>query len=50
MDVKQRIAEANRQAASCITENDPYWVDIRPAGECVEGLEDHMILRGLGEG
>lgn len=44
MDVKQRIAEANRQAASCITENDPYWVDIRPAGECVEGLEDHMIL------
>ena len=44
MDVKQRIAEANRQAASCITENDPYWVDIRPAGKCVEGLEDHMIL------
>ena len=44
MDVKQRIAEANRQAAACMTENDPYWVDIRPAGECVEGLEDHMIL------
>lgn len=44
MDVKQRIAEANQQAAECLTENDPYWVDIRPAGECVEGLEDHMIL------
>ncbi|MBQ7183108.1 MAG: DUF1116 domain-containing protein [Clostridia bacterium] len=44
MDIKQRIAEANQRAAACLTENDPYWVDIRPAGECVEGLEDHMIL------
>ena len=44
MDIKQRIAEANQQAAACLTENNPYWVDIRPAGECVEGLEDHMIL------
>ena len=44
MDVKQLIAEANRRAAACLTDNDPYWVDIKPAGECVEGLEDHMIL------
>ena len=44
MDVKQLIAEANQRAAACLTDNDPYWVDIRPAGECVEGLEDHMIL------
>ncbi len=44
MDVKQIIAEANWQTAECLTENNPYWVDIRPAGECVEGLEDHMIL------
>lgn len=44
MDIKQKIAEANQRAARCLTENDPYWVDIRPAGECVEGLEDHMIL------
>ncbi len=44
MDVKQRIAQANQQAAACLTDNNPYWVDIRPAGECVEGLEDHMIL------
>ena len=44
MDVKQRIAEANERAAACLTENDPVWVDIKPAGECVEGLEDHMIL------
>ena len=44
MDIKERIAQANQQAAACLTENDPVWVDIRPAGECVEGLEDHMIL------
>ena len=44
MDIKQRISEANARAAACLTEADPVWVDIRPAGECVEGLEDHMIL------
>lgn len=44
MDIKQLIAQANEKAAACLTDNDPYWVDIKPAGECVEGLEDHMIL------
>lgn len=44
MDVKQLITKANEQAAACLTENDPVFVDIRPAGECVEGLTDHMIL------
>ncbi len=44
MDVKQLIAEANQKAAACLTDNDPFWVDIKPAGECVEGLEDYMIL------
>ena len=44
MDVKQKIAQANQQAAACLTDNDPVWVEVRPAGECVEGLEDHMIL------
>ena len=44
MDIKEKIRLANEQAAACLTENDPYWVDIRPAGECVDGLEDHMIL------
>lgn len=44
MDIKQRINQANQQAAACLTDGDPVWVDIRPAGECVEGLEDHMIL------
>lgn len=44
MDTKQIIFEANQRAAACITESDPWWVDVKPAGECVEGLEDHMIL------
>lgn len=44
MDVKQKIAQANQQAVACLTENNPYWVDIRPAGECVQGLTDRMIL------
>jgi hypothetical protein len=44
VDIKERIAQANAQAAACLTENDPIWVDIQPAGECVAGLEDHMIL------
>lgn len=44
MDIKQMIAEANQKAAACLTDNNPYWVDIKPAGECVEGLKDHMIL------
>ena len=44
MDIRERIAQANQQAVACIIDSDPYWVDIRPAGECVEGLEDHMIL------
>jgi len=43
-DIKQKIAEANKAAAACLTDNDPWWMDIRPAGECIEGLEDHMIL------
>lgn len=43
-DIKQKIAEANKTAVACLTDNDPWWVDVRPAGEVVEGLEDHMIL------
>ena len=44
MDIRERIAQANQQAVASIVDSDPCWIDIRPAGECVEGLEDHMIL------
>jgi hypothetical protein len=44
MDVRERITAANEQAVQAIIKSDPVWVDILPAGECVNGLEDRMIL------
>lgn len=44
MDLKQKIEQANEQAVHCVIDADPVWVDILPAGECVEGLHDRMIL------
>ena len=44
MTVKEKISAANEQAVSRIVNSDPVWVDILPAGEVIEGLEDHMIL------
>ena len=44
MEIRDRIKAANDAAVHCIIDSDPYWVDAQPAGECVEGLEDHMIL------
>ena len=44
MDIREKINQANAEAVRCLTDSDPVWVDIQPAGECVEGLEDHMIL------
>ena len=44
MDIREKIAAANEEAVRCIVDSDPVWIDIQPAGECVEGLEDHMIL------
>ena len=49
MDIRERITQANQQAVACIIDSDPYWVDIRPAGECVEGLEDHAAQARHGE-
>lgn len=43
-NIKEKIEQANKAAAACLTDNDPWWADVRPAAECVEGLEDHMIL------
>lgn len=44
MDIRERINQANEEAVKCLVDCDPVWIDIQPAGECVEGLEDHMIL------
>jgi len=44
VDLKQRIDEANREAAAILVAASPVLVDIAPAGEVIEGLEDRMIL------
>lgn len=44
MNIKEKIAVANQEAVNNIIDSNPYWIGIKPAIECVEGLEDHMIL------
>ena len=44
MGLKEKIEAANEKAVGDVINSNPVWVDILPAGECVEGLEDHMIL------
>ncbi len=44
MSIQEKIKEANERAVHCIIDSDPVWVDVLPAGECIDGLEDHMIL------
>ena len=39
----EKIDAANEAAADMIIESDPAWVDIKPAGEVVEGLEDYTV-------
>ena len=43
MDIKERIAAANKEAVSRFIDNDPYWVGVMQAKDIIEGFEDHMI-------
>jgi len=43
MDIKQKIEQANEEAAKRIGAGDPVLVDIAPAGEVVPGMEGQMI-------
>lgn len=43
-DIREKIKAANEKAVNYIINSDPAWVDILPAGEVIEGLEDHMII------
>lgn len=43
-NISRKIAEANEKAVNHIIQSDPVWVDILPAGEVVDGLEDYMII------
>jgi len=39
-----RMKEANEKAVNCIINSDPAWVDILPAIDVIDGMEDYMIL------
>lgn len=39
----EKIARANEEAADMVINADPVWVDVRPAGEVVEGLGDYTV-------
>jgi len=43
-DINAKIKEANERAVNCIINSDPYWVDVLPAGEVIEGLDDYTII------
>ncbi|MCX6619251.1 MAG: DUF1116 domain-containing protein, partial [Acidobacteria bacterium] len=44
MDIKQKIEEANEEAANRLNRGDPVLVDIAPAGEVIPGLAGKMII------
>jgi hypothetical protein len=43
MDIKQKIENANEEAAQRLSSGEPVLVDIAPAGEVIPGLEGKMI-------
>lgn len=42
--LRKKINLANEEAVSKIIDGNPVWVDILPAGEVIEGLEDYTII------
>lgn len=44
MTMTEKINAANLEACDNIINSDPYWIDMKPAIECIKGMEDHMIL------
>ena len=43
-DIKEKIEAANESAVSYILNAQPYLVDILPAGDVIEGLDDYTII------
>ena len=42
-ELSEKIDAANEEAADTVIQADPAWVDILPAGEVVEGLDDYTV-------
>ena len=43
-DFKEKIEDANKKVIDIINNTDPYWIGVKPAKECVPGVEDGMIM------
>ena len=43
-ELKEKIEAANDKAVHCIIDSEPYLVDILPAGEVIEGLDDYTVI------
>lgn len=43
MDIKQKIEQANAEAAQRLISAEPFLVDIAPAGEVIPGMKDKII-------
>ncbi len=43
-DFGLKIEEANNKVIDIFNNTDPYWIGVKPAKECVPGVEDGMIL------
>ncbi|MDY0118607.1 MAG: DUF1116 domain-containing protein [Bacilli bacterium] len=42
--LRKKIVEANKEAVNKIINGNPVWVDILPAGDVIEGLDDYTII------
>lgn len=43
-DFKKKIDAANAKVKDIMDNTDPYWIGVKPAKECVPGVEDGMII------
>ncbi len=43
MDIKQKIEQANQEAARRLTTGEPVLVDVAPAGEVIPGMEGKIV-------
>ena len=42
--LKEKIELANQKATDNIINSNPVWVDILPAGEVINGLDDYTVI------
>lgn len=43
-ELKDKIDEANQKVIEIFKHTDPYWIGMKPAKECIPGVEEGMII------